>query len=116
MFNIPEIEDETSNNIEDRIKDTVYKRLSNIFESGIFITNDRPYVSALMFVDDISTVAKLKIQINCEETGMKINLDKSKIMVFRKGGHIRQNEKWTFKGRGMVQVFRHIFHSEIMLD
>jgi hypothetical protein len=60
--------------------------------SCIFITND---IFALMFANNISsivqTVSKLQTQINainafCEGTGVKLNLDKSKITVFQKSG------------------------------
>lgn len=70
--------------------------------SGIFISNDIEDLYALMFADDISSVAetvvKLQKQIDyidefCQETGMKLNLDKSKIMVFRNGGCLRRSEK-----------------------
>jgi len=61
----------------------------------------------LLFADDIvllsSSPAGLQNQINSLERaskslGLEVNLDKTKIMVFRKGGHLSQSEKWTFNG------------------
>ena len=64
-------------------------------------------LNLLLFADDVSsfsdTVIQLQRQIDgiakfSDSVGMKINLDKSKIMVFRNGGVIKQNEKWFLKG------------------
>ena len=60
-----------------------------------------------MFADDVSsfsdTVVRLQRQINhieqfCKSVDMKINLDKTKIVVFRNGGIVKQTEKWTYCG------------------
>mgnify|MGYP000042990229 FL=1 len=65
-----------------------------------------------MFADDVSsvadTVSNLQRQINyiddfCKDTGMNLNLDKSKIMLFRNGGPLRTYERWTFRGN-IVEV------------
>ena len=42
--------------------------------------------------------------IFCDETGMKVNLDKTKIIVFRQGGPLRSYEKWYFKGQPIQTV------------
>ena len=40
---------------------------------------------------------KLDILYNLSSIlGMEVNLDKTKIVVFRKGGHLSRFEKWTF--------------------
>ena len=76
-------------------------------DSGIFITNDIEDLFALMFADDVScfsdTVVRLQRLINliekfCNAVGMKLNLDKTKIMVFRNGGIVKHIEKWFFQG------------------
>ena len=81
--------------------------------SGIFISNQVEEIQALMFADDIATVAetawKLQTQINriyefCESTGMQLNLDKSKIMVFRNGGPLRHYESWFYNERPIEVV------------
>ena len=34
----------------------------------------------------------------CDNYGMKVNTDKTKIVVFRRGGPLRHYEKWTYNG------------------
>jgi hypothetical protein len=87
--------------------------------SGIFISNQIDEIQALMFADDIAaaaeTASKLQIQINriqefCEATGMQLNLDKSKIIVFRNGGPLRQYERWFFNNTPIevVSLYRYL--------
>ena len=73
-------------------------------------------LNLLLFADDVSsfsdTVIQLQRQIDgiakiSDTVGMKINLDKSKIMVFRNGGVIKQNEKWFLKGNQIETVSRY---------
>ena len=40
----------------------------------------------------------------CDRTGMKINLKKTKIIVFRNGGYLRGNEKWKYNGNTIETV------------
>ena len=58
-----------------------------------------------MFADDVAsfsdTIIRLQHQINCIErfglsVGMHLNLLKTKIIVFRNGGVLKQAEKWCF--------------------
>ena len=49
--------------------------------NGIFITQDE--VHAIIFADDIASV-----------TDMQLNNAKSKVVVFRNGGHLRSYERW----------------------
>ena len=76
--------------------------------SGIFINNTIPEIVCLIFADDIAncaeTVIRLQQQLNiidkfCLSTGMELNLEKTEIIVFRNGGHLRANEKWIFRGQ-----------------
>jgi len=62
----------------------------------------------LLFADDIclisSTPAGLQNQLdNLEKAstslGLTVNLKKTKIMVFRKGGHLGKAEKWFYQGK-----------------
>ena len=64
-------------------------------------------IFSLLFADDVAlvshTVDGLQNQLNVlarasARIGLKINLDKTKIMVFRKGGHLSQYEKWFLNG------------------
>ena len=61
----------------------------------------------LLFADDVvlvsSTPGGLQNQIKIEKKtseslGLRVYLDKTKVMIFRKGGHIAAGEKWFFNG------------------
>ena len=67
----------------------------------------------LLFADDIclisSTPAGLQNQINSLEKasdalGLIVNLNKTKVMIFRKGGHLAKKEKWFYKGKEIEVV------------
>ena len=66
----------------------------------------------LLFADDIALIATtpagLQNQINilkrgAERLGLVVNLDKTKVMVFRKGGFLGRLEKW-FYGEDRIEV------------
>ena len=66
-----------------------------------------PTIIALMFADDVAcfsdTIVRLQHHINCihsfcESVGMSLNLLKTKIIVFRNGGILKQIEKWYYNG------------------
>ena len=74
---------------------------------GIFVTDQVEDIIALMFADDVAsfndTIIRLQQQINCierfcESVGMFLNLSKTKIVVFRNGGVVKQTEKWFYQG------------------
>lgn len=80
---------------------------------GVFITPVFNNVYALMFADDVSalsdTCLQLQKKINalelfCKETGMKVNLKKTKVVVFRNGEPLRSYEKWYFNGEQIETV------------
>ena len=61
----------------------------------------------LLFADDLvncaDTVGKLQIMIKkldefCIKWGLRVNLEKTKVMLFRNEGMIRKNEKWFLNG------------------
>jgi hypothetical protein len=67
----------------------------------------------LMFADDLTllatTIVGLQNQLNALSTaavrlGLTINLDKSKIIVFRKGGFLGRRERWFFGGSQLEVV------------
>jgi hypothetical protein len=67
----------------------------------------------LLFADDIclvsTTPAGLQNQINNLEKasdvlGLSVNLSKTKVMIFRKGGHLSKAEKWFYKGKQIEVV------------
>ena len=51
---------------------------------------------------------------------MELNLSKTKNMVFRNGGIVKQAEKWYFEGVDIeiynLQIFRPLFYTQISLD
>ena len=97
--------------------------LITIFEScggkGVNITFDMDNLYALMFADDVSGMADTALHLQkrldaleqfCTQTGMKVNLDKTKIMVFRHSGPLRHYEKWFFEGKQLevVSFYRYL--------
>ena len=87
-----------------------------VLKKGVSVSPDMRELNLLLFADDVSsfsdTVIQLQRQIDgiakfSDTVGMKINLDKSKIMVFRNGGVIKQNEKWFLKGNQIETVSRY---------
>lgn len=63
-------------------------------------------IKTLMYADDIvitaATVGDLQRNINalqkfCTQWKLQVNLQKSKIMVFRRGGRLRVSESWTYQ-------------------
>jgi hypothetical protein len=61
----------------------------------------------LLFADDIAlmsdTVVGLQKQSNilnkfCTQSKLTVNITKTKILVFKRGGQIARREKWTYNG------------------
>ena len=88
-------------------------------DRGILISNDIEDVVALMFADDVTcfsdTIIHLQRLINlieqfCKSVGMKLNLNKTKIMVFRNGGILKQAEKWCYQGIELeiVSIYKYL--------
>ena len=79
----------------------------NIIEKGRHgakFLNDLLELFILLLADDIillsETVIGLQIQLNnlkqaASDLQLKVNMDKSNIVVFRKGGYLGAREKWT---------------------
>ena len=68
---------------------------------------------SLLFADDVSsfsdTVVRLQKQIDniayfSDKIGMKINIEKTKIIVFRRGGTLKSTEKWYLNGKSIEVV------------
>ena len=67
----------------------------------------------LLFADDVALLATtpygLQNQLNslkacCGRLHMEVNRDKTKVMVFRKGGYLSKHEKWYYDGIEMEVV------------
>ena len=61
------------------------------------------------------TVIRLQRMIDliakfCKAVGMKLNLNKTKIMVFRNGGIVKQIEKWLYQGTQIeiVSIYKYL--------
>ena len=74
--------------------------LSIVGQHGIQLQTGMLKLFLLLFADDLallsSTAIGLKNQLSrmCEERLLKINIEKTKVMVFRKGGHLGKKEVW----------------------
>jgi hypothetical protein len=80
---------------------------------GIYMNETYPSVHLLMYADDLAmindTVGRLQAELNtlstfCRNYGLRVNNTKTKIMVFRNGGTLRQNEKWFYQGKRVETV------------
>lgn len=85
--------------------------LQNNIDSGLQI--DDIVLILLLFADDMAILGKspqdLQNSIDllhtfCTNWGLEVNIDKTKIMVFRKRGRLLENEKWTFNGNPLEVV------------
>ena len=70
-------------------------------------------ITLLLFADDIVILAKSpselqnklnKLKDYCELYDLKVNCEKTKIVVFRKRGKIKENEKWWYGGKSIEIV------------
>ena len=92
---------------------SLVEQLRNEGVQGIQVLQDSDSLIALLYADDVinlaDTVRNLQIQLDvlsrfCFLSGMKINLLKTKIIVFRNGGYLRWNERWYFEGKKIEVV------------
>ena len=82
--------------------------------NGVFVSNDIEDILALLFSDDVTcvsdTIFHLQKQLNvihkyCLSVGMKLNLDTTKIIVFRNGGVLKNKKnKWYYDGNEVETV------------
>jgi len=72
----------------------------------------------LLFADDIAllstTSTGLQNQLDylktcCQEMKMEVNKDKTKIMVFRKGGFLAKHEKWFYSDTRLEVVNKYCY-------
>jgi hypothetical protein len=89
---------------------------NSVNESGIHGVQFLPTLVELfilLFADDIvllsTTPGGLQVQLNClkdccDRLKLTVNLDKTKIIVFRKGGYLSKREKWNLYGKEVEVV------------
>ena len=80
---------------------------------GTFVNEDFTDIKIVLYADDIATggdsVGGLQKIINeierlCDLWGLLLNMTKSKLVVFRRGGIVKNIEKWYFKGKEIEVV------------
>ena len=79
---------------------------------GITLSPDLIQILIMLFADDVvfisNTVVGLQQQLNIlRETANRlklVNLEKSKVVIFRKGGHVAAREKWLYDGMKLEVV------------
>ena len=85
--------------------------LQNQMDSGVSIIDI--CIIVLLFADDMvvvgNSVEDLQNSLNqlheyCQYWGLEVNIDKTKIVVFRKRGHILPTEKWFYNGQDLEVV------------
>ncbi len=78
---------------------------------GIQLHPDVIQLFLLLFADDIvlfsHSIVGLQHQIYeletyCEESGLTVNMDKTKVMVFKNGGNLAKSEKWYYQGKALA--------------
>ena len=86
---------------------------------GAQFVGDMLELFILLLADDVvllsETVVGLQTQLNClsraaNSLQLKVNLNKSNIIVFRKGGYLGRRENWTYNGLAMpvVNVYKYL--------
>jgi hypothetical protein len=80
--------------------------LPDFLEGGCFFGGRR--VNILMYADDVVLLAPTatvlqqmisKLELYCDIWNLQVNLTKSNIMVFRRGGRLSRSDKWWYKGK-----------------
>ena len=80
---------------------------------GIYINEEVPNLVIILYAYDTAegsdTVGRLQFMINvlveyCRLWSLIVNLCKTKIFVFRRGGKLKRSEKWYFNGMKMNVV------------
>ena len=78
---------------------------------GIDTFNDPLGIFLLMYADDIAlvsdSIADLQKKINCLEQycakwGLTVNMDKTKVVVFKNGGFLKSSERWYYAGKQII--------------
>ena len=90
---------------------------------GVYVNKFHPNVAMLMYADDlvivgdhIGRVQKLLNTLSefCNKWGLKVNMSKTKSMIFRNGGIIKQHEVLYFKDKKLENVSYYKYLGVIM--
>ena len=83
------------------------------------ITIDQRSLYLLLFADDAAIFSETReglqksldnLEIYCNKWNLTVNVDKTKVMVFHKGGILAQNEHWTYNNQELeiVNTFNYL--------
>ena len=84
---------------------------------GILLSNLIEDIFSLLFADDVALVSHTPVGLQnhlnvlaraSAKIGLQVNLNKTKQVVFRKGGHIAAHEKWFIHGQRLEAVNSYI--------
>ena len=82
---------------------------------GVQLHTDITQLFLLMFADDLAllsdTISGLQQQLNilsdfCNDYKLKVNENKTKVLVFKRGGRLSRHEKWTYQNCNLEVVSR----------
>ena len=85
---------------------------------GVQLLPDIMEIFILLFADDVAllstTPAGLQHQLNilqtcCDDMQLSVNIGKTKVMVFRKGGFLAKREQWFYKGTKLEVVNKYCY-------
>ena len=91
----------------------VAKKVAEKGRAGYQFIPGGPQIYSLLFADDIvlisTTPIGLQTQLNSlkeasDEIGLSVNLDKTKVLTYRKGGFLGRRERWFFGGNRLEVV------------
>ena len=91
----------------------VAKQVKTICRGGYQFLPDTEIIRMLLFADDIAllslTPANLQhaidvLEVTASQMGLKINIQKTKVMVFRKGGFLGKSERFSLAGTNLEVV------------
>ena len=91
----------------------VAKDINTLTRGGYQFTPGSQPVKSLMFADDVSLLADTPrdlqhainiLDMSASKFGLKININKTEIIVFRKGGYLNKDEKWFLQGQKIYVV------------
>ena len=92
---------------------------SSLFNTDINLNIVDTLIKILMFADDMiilsTSIEGLQEGLNslsdyCKKWGLTVNINKTKIVIFRRGGKIAKQEKWVYNGKivEIVSSFKYV--------
>jgi len=97
---------------------TLAKHMNENGKHGVQLLPGLLELFILLFADDVALVSTtpsgLQNQLNvlkncCDQLKLQVNEEKTKVMVFRKGGYLSKHEKWNFNGTVLEVVNKYCY-------